>query len=109
MKKNLFVPLFYFFAGQLNAQVLFSDQFSTLSLQTYTTTASSTSYTTVSAGYNVINDTLKNNVGNFNAPNKPFNVPALKTTNWAVLYNPIENDTFLVSTSWLDTNAAVSR
>jgi hypothetical protein len=108
MRKFLFIVLFPF-VSLLNAQVLFNDPFSTLSLQTYTTTASLTSYTNVGAGYNVINDTLKNNIGNFYAPNKPFNVPGFKTTDWAVLYNPIENDTFLVSTSWLDTSLAVSR
>jgi hypothetical protein len=33
----------------------------------------------------------------------------LKTTGWAVGYNSIEADTFLVSTSWLDTNTYVRR
>ncbi|MGZ3884981.1 MAG: choice-of-anchor J domain-containing protein, partial [Bacteroidia bacterium] len=109
MKKFLIAALLYCSGTILQAQVLFSDRFNTLPLQTYTTSASVTNYTTVGTGYSVINDTLKNNPGNPNSPNRPFQVPAMSTTDWAVLYNAAENDTFLVSTSWIDTALAVSR
>jgi hypothetical protein len=68
-----------------------------------------TTYTTAPASYSVIDDGFKNNVGNSNAPNQPFNVASLKTTGWAIGYNSIEADTFLVSTSWLDTLLTVQR
>lgn len=96
----------------LKAQVLYSDNFSTLSLQNDVQVMGSktitTTYTTASA-YTLIDDGYKNNVGTANSPNRPFNVTSLKTTGWAVLYNSTENDTFLVSTSWLDTSVAVKR
>lgn len=84
-------------------QVIFNNSFDNLSLQTYTTSASSVKYTTVPGGFSVINDGRKNNVGSLNNPNKPFNDSTLKTIGWAVVYNALDNDTFLVSTSWLDT------
>jgi len=97
----------------LKAQVLFSDDFSTLSLQNDVQVIGSktisTTYTTASTAYTLIEDGYKNNVGTANSPNRPFNVASLKTTGWAVLYNSTENDTFLVSTSWLDTSVAVKR
>ncbi len=109
MKKILSILLIVLF-GSIKAQVLFSDAYGMYTLQDYTTTTSTTTYSTVNtASYTILNDGLKNNVGSTNAPNKPFNVPALKTTGWAISYNAIENDTFLVSTSWLDTSAAVNR
>lgn len=96
----------------LKAQVLYSDDFSTLNLQNDVQVIGSktisTTYTTASA-YTLIDDGYKNNIGTANSPNRPFNVASLKTTGWAVLYNSIENDTFLVSTSWLDTSVAVKR
>ena len=109
MKKILIFTAFIVCASQLFSQVLFSNSFGNLSLQTYTTTSSSVQYTTAPSLFSIINDGLKNNVGSTANPNKPFNVPALKTEGWAVLYNTIENDTFLVSTSWLDTLVAVDR
>lgn len=113
MKKIFVLATVVFFIGTLNAQVLYSDNFNTLTLQNDVQVTGSktvtTTYTIAPAGYDVINDGFKNNVGTTNAPNKPFNVAALKTIGWAVLYNAIENDTFLVTTSWLDTNAATKR
>lgn len=97
----------------LKAQVLFSDDFSTLNLQNDVQVIGSktisTTYTTAPSAYTLIEDGYKNNVGTSNSPNRPFNVASLKTTGWAVLYNSAENDTFLVSTSWLDTSVAVKR
>lgn len=111
--KKILAGIFSLIYIGANSQVLFSDSFNGLTLQndvqvvgSITTT---TTYTTAPASYNLINDGYKNNVGNTNSPNKPFNVASLKTTGWAVSYNSVEADTFLVTTSWLDTNAAVQR
>jgi len=110
MKKNLLLPALLFFAWSYKAQVIYGNSFSTLSLQTYTTLTSTTKFTTVPLGFTLINDGLKNNIGTLTNPNKPFNEPLLKTTGWAVVFNEVENDTFLVSTSWLDTlNIATNR
>ncbi len=109
MKKILISTALIVSTSQLFSQVLFSNSFGNLSLQTYTTTSSSVQYTTAPSIFSIINDGLKNNIGSSTNPNKPFNVPALKTAGWAVLYNTIENDTFLVSTSWLDTLVAADR
>lgn len=113
MKKIIVLALIVFFIGTTKSQVLFSDNFNTLTLQNDVQVVGSktitTTYATAPTGYSVINDGYKNNVGNTNAPNKPFNVVSLKTIGWAISYNAIENDTFLVSTSWLDTNVAVKR
>jgi len=109
MKKILIFIVFLVSVSQLVSQTQFSNSFGNLSLQTYTTTSSSFQYTNAPVIYSVINDGLKNNIGSAINPNLPFNVPAFKTTGWAVVYNALENDTFLVSTSWLDTLVAVNR
>jgi hypothetical protein len=109
MKKILIFIVFLVSVSQLVSQTQFSNSFGNLSLQTYTTTSSSVQYTNAPVIYSVINDGLKNNIGSAINPNLPFNVPAFKTAGWAVVYNALENDTFLVSTSWLDTLVAVNR
>ena len=109
MKKILIFIVFLVSVSQLVSQTQFSNSFGNLSLQTYTTTSSTVQYTNAPVIYSVINDGLKNNIGSAINPNLPFNVPAFKTTGWAVVYNALENDTFLVSTSWLDTLVAVKR
>lgn len=109
MKKILIFIVYLVSVSQLVSQTQFSNSFGNLSLQTYTTTSSSVQYTNAPAIFSVINDGFKNNIGSVINPNKPFNVPALKTEGWAVVYNALENDTFLVSTSWLDTLVAVNR
>lgn len=103
MKKN-----FLFFALQIcavsyTAQTIYSNSFGNLSLQSYTTGSTPTLYSNIPAGFTLINDGLENNAGPSYNPNKPFQVSGLATDGWAVLYNAAENDTFLVSTSWLDT------
>src|SRR4051812_29748452 len=103
MKKIVFV-LFTFLTIALRSQILFSDKFNTLSLQTFTNTSHSTSYTTVPTTYSYIDDIYTNFIGTFNSPNRPFEVPALKTKGWAVGFNTMDNDTFLISTSWLDSS-----
>ena len=110
MKKTLLSASILLFSYAYQAQVLYNNSFGNLNLQTYTTTNTSVNYTSVPIGFSVINDGLKNNVGSANNPNKPFNVPSLKTAGWAVVFNQLENDTFLVITSWLDTtNVSVNR
>lgn len=111
--KKIFTVVLCALVASLKSQVIYSNSFGNLTLQNYVQVYGSntitTTYTTAPVGFSLIDDGLKNNVGNYNAPNKPFNVPSLKTTGWAVGYNSIEADTFLVSTSWLDTNTYVRR
>jgi hypothetical protein len=109
MKNILIFITALVFTAPLFSQTLFSNSFGNLSLQTYTTTSSSVQYTTFPAVFSNINDGYKNNIGSLTNPNKPFNVPALKTEGWSVVYNTVENDTFLVCTSWLDTTAIADR
>lgn len=111
--KKILTSIFILFFTCTKAQILFSNSFGNLTLQNdiqvFGSKTITTTYTTVPAGYDLINDGFKNNVGTVNAPNQPFNVASLKTTGWAVGYNATEADTFLVSTSWLDTSAATKR
>ena len=109
MKKILVVTLFIVSTLHVFSQTLFSNSFGNLVLQTYTTSSSSVQYTTAPSIFTLINDGHKNNIGTASNPNKPFNVSALKGEGWAVVYNSLENDTFLVSTSWLDTITTVDR
>jgi len=109
MKKILLFITALVFTSPLFSQILFSNSFGNLNLQTYTTASSSVQYTAAPSTFSLLNDGYKNNIGSLSNPNKPFNVPALKTEGWSVVYNTIENDTFLVCTSWLDTAAAVDR
>lgn len=109
MKKIIIIIAFLISTLHVFSQTLFSNSFGNLTLQTYTTSSSSVQYTTVPSIYSLINDGHKNNIGSASNPNKPFNVFELTYAGWATVYNPIENDTFLVSTSWLDTIATVDR
>jgi hypothetical protein len=84
------------------AQVLFSNNFSNLSLQSYTTAAGVSLYTTVPAQFSLINDGFPRNIGSTTNPNSPFHVPGFKNAGWMVGYNANIKDTFLVSSSWLD-------
>lgn len=104
--KKIFLLLALIYCGHISSQIIYSESFSVLSLNTYTTGNATTLYTTVPAGFDLINDGHNNFAS---ANNSPFNVPALKTSGWAVTYNSLENDTFLVGTSWLDTAQTVSR
>ncbi|MGZ3899599.1 MAG: T9SS type A sorting domain-containing protein [Bacteroidia bacterium] len=81
----------------------FYQSFGNLALQSFTAGTIVTQYTTVPSNFSLINDVYNNNAGSTNNPNAPFHIPSLKTTGWAVTYNTAENDTFLVSTSWIDT------
>lgn len=111
--KRILVCIFSLIFIGVKSQILFSNSFGNLTLQNDVQVIGSktitTTYTTAPASYTLIEDGFKNNVGSTNSPNQPFNVTALKTTGWAVGYNTNEADTFLVSTSWLDTTVAVKR
>lgn len=111
--KRILVGIFSLIFIGLQSQVVFSDRFNGLTLQNdiqvFGSKTITTTYTTAPASYSLIDDGFKNNAGNSNAPNQPFNVASLKTTGWAVGFNANEADTFLVSTSWLDTSVAVKR
>lgn len=105
--KNIFILAFAIaLSDTMFSQILFSNSFGNLSLQSYTTGNTTTLYSTIPSAFNLINDGHNNIASAFNAP---FNVPALKKEGWAVTYNSVENDTFLVSTSWLDSSFISSR
>jgi len=91
---------------QLNSfsQIIYSENFSALTLQSFTASNGAGSYTMPPSGFNIINDSHNNNVGTTINPNTPYNFSALKASGWLVGFNSTLNDTFLVSTSWLDTN-----
>jgi len=106
MKKYFFyTTLALVFCSGNFAQVLFSNSLNNLTLQSYTAGNNVTTYTTAPTVFDLINDGYGNNVGPVNNPNSPFNVPSLKSAGWAVAYNSNVNDTFLVSSSWLDDNS----
>lgn len=108
--KNFFISAIALTISNLvSGQVLFSNSLGNLTLQTYSNSASTTQYTTVPSLFSIINDGHNNNTGGISNPNAPFHVAALKTAGWAVVYNASENDTFFVSTSWLDSTLASSR
>ncbi len=94
-----------------NAQVIYKETFNGLQLVTSPSqpTIAQSSYTDVPSTYKLINDGFKNNIGTSLNYNKPFNNASLKTTGWACVFNALENDTFLVSTSWLDSVATCNR
>ena len=102
MHKHLLTILIFFALNKcLFSQILYSNSFSNLSLQSYSNINSVTLNTTVPSEFTLINDAYTNNTGSINNPNAPFQVPVLNSAGWAVVYNPVVNDTFLVSTSWL--------
>ncbi len=90
------------------SQISYSQDFSTLTLNSYTATNGSGVYTFAPSSFITYDDSHLNNVGTFVNPNTPFNYSPLKTKGWLVTYNANENDTFLVSTSWLDSSSVVS-
>lgn len=87
------------------SQIIYSESFSNLALQSYTATNGTGAYTMVPSGFAVINDSHNNKIGTTINPNTPFNYSSLKTSGWVTAYNNNVNDTFLVSTSWLDSSS----
>ncbi|MDZ4663956.1 MAG: T9SS type A sorting domain-containing protein [Bacteroidota bacterium] len=90
------------------SQILFSENFSSLTLNSYTAANGSGVYTTAPSAFITINDNHNNSTGTLANPNTPFNYSVLKTQGWLVGYNANVNDTFLVSTSWLDSASITS-
>lgn len=104
MKKTVLLSLALV---QLNSfsQVIYSESFSALTLQSFTASNGAGTYTLAPSGFDIINDSHNNNIGTTINPNTPYNNSSLKTSGWLVSYNNNVNDTFLVSTSWLDSNS----
>lgn len=92
-----------------SAQIIFQDKFNNLTLSTYTTLYTTTLYTTIPSGYLQFNDGFPNTTGSSLHPNAPFHTDSLKYKGWGILYHKELKDTFLVSTSWIDSNRAISR
>lgn len=90
---------------QAQSQVVYSERFNGSTLTSYTASNGAGSYTSMPASFYNINDGRYNNVGTSLNPNTPFNNSALKTAGWVVGTSTQEADTFMVSTSWLDTSA----
>lgn len=107
MRKLVLIALL-FLNVKAFSQVVYTQNFSTLTLNSYTATNGSGSYTLAPSSFITLDDGHNNNVGTFSSPNTPFNYSPLKTKGWLVAYNAIENDTFLVSTSWLDSSTVTS-
>lgn len=99
MKKLFLIALLFNF--KLNAQVIYSEKFSGLALQSYTSATGPGTYTDIPTGMQTIDDSRNNKTGTSLNPNTPFNNTNLKTRGWVVTSNSI--DTFAVCTSWLDT------
>ncbi len=93
----------------MKAQIIFQDKFNALTLSTYTTLYATTQYTTVPTGYLQLNEGFPNTVGSSLHPNAPFHTDSLRYKGWGVVYNDVLKDTFLVSTSWVDSNRVTSR
>jgi len=100
-----FISLMY----SIKAQVIFEERFNNLSLSSYTTSYTTTHYTTVPSVFIEISEGYKNQKGSSLHPNAPFHTDSLQKKGWGIMYNTILKDTFLVSTSWVDTNKAISR
>lgn len=112
MKRIFYITLITLMGfAQSNAQVIYKQTFGALTLSTApsTPTQAQSSFTDAPAGFQLINDGFKNFAGTTLNYNKPFNNAIYKTTGWACVYNALENDTFLVSTSWLDSVATCNR
>lgn len=106
-KMHLLLYIFCFYL--MKAQIIFQDKFNSLTLSTYTTLYTTTNYTTVPAGYIQLNEGFPNTAGSSLHPNAPFHTDSLKYKGWGVVYNDVLKDTFLVSTSWVDSNRVTSR
>jgi hypothetical protein len=90
------------------SQISYSENFSALTLNSYTAANGNGTYALAPSSFITIDDSHNNNAGTFSNSNTPFNYSPLKTKGWLVGYNAVENDTFLVSTSWLDSTSLTS-
>lgn len=101
--------LFIVISPSVIGQVIFQDKFNSYSLSTYTTLYTSTLYTTVPSPYLQMNEGFPNTIGSALHPNTPFHTDSLRYKGWGIVYNDVLKDTFLVSTSYVDSNRAISR
>lgn len=106
MKKIILLVLL---TSSVYSQIIFQDKFNTLTLSGYTTAYTTTQYTLPPNGYIQINEGYKNHKGSSIHPNTPFHTDSLKYKGWGIVYNDNLKDTFLVTTSWVDTNKIISR
>lgn len=110
MRKNFIACLLIFsLIGFLQSQIIFQEKFNSLTLSTYTTLYTSTLYTTVPSGFMELCEGFPNSIGSSLHPNAPFHTDSLRYKGWGVVYNNTIKDTFLVSTSFVDSNRAISR
>lgn len=110
MKKLFSIITLIIISQNVYTQIIFQDKFNTLTLSTYTTAYTTTQYTSVPSGYIEVSEGYKNAYGSGLNPNAPFHTDSLKNKGWGIVYNDVLKDTFLVSTSWIDTtNKPVSR
>ncbi|HPQ08663.1 MAG TPA: choice-of-anchor J domain-containing protein [Bacteroidia bacterium] len=108
--KKLFSTLIIISSSTLlSGQIIFQEKFNGLSLSTYTTLYTTTLYTTVPSGFIEMSDGFPNTKGSSLHPNAPFHTDSLRYKGWGVVYNNAIKDTFLVSTSWIDSNRSISR
>lgn len=108
MKKTL-ILLYCLTSSVIFSQIIFQEKFNGLTLSTYTTAYTTTQYTTVPSGFIEMSEGYKNMLGSSLHPNAPFHTDSLQYKGWGVIFNNTLKDTFLVSTSWVDTNKAISR
>lgn len=109
MRKIKYFALSVFVSLSVKAQVIFKEGFNNLTLSTYSTAYVVTNYTTLPSGFIEISEGYKNQQGSSLHPNTPFHTDSLRKKGWGIVYNAVLKDTFLVSTSWVDTNKAISR
>ncbi|MCX7728175.1 MAG: choice-of-anchor J domain-containing protein [Bacteroidia bacterium] len=103
--------LLFFFGSvlSLKAQIIFQDKFNSYALSTFTTPYSTTQYTTIPAPYLQLCEGYPNKAGSSLNPNAPFHTDSLRYKAWGIVFHPSIKDTFLVSTSAVDSNRAISR
>lgn len=99
----------FIISTSLSGQVIFQDKFNSYSLSTYTTLYTTTLYTTVPSPYLQMNEGFPNTIGSSLHPNAPFHTDSLRYKGWGIVFNDVLKDTFLVSTSYVDSNRAISR
>ncbi|MCX8079804.1 MAG: T9SS type A sorting domain-containing protein [Bacteroidia bacterium] len=92
----------FFILSFVRSQVFFDESWTNYTLTTYTTPNSISSHTLPFITWKMFGDGWANAAGPAINPNMPFHDPLMKNARFAVYYDPVENDTFLVGTSWID-------
>jgi len=88
----------------VSAQISFLETWNNYTLQTYSTQAGISSYTLPHSGWKIFGDNFGNAAGTTYNPNAPFHDPFMKNQPFAVYYVEQEQDTVLVTTSWIDSS-----